>query len=258
MNLHSLKVLVAVTFAFFLFGASTRASETDNRIESSARQSYVFKTFLENDAIHIQSRDGVVTLKGTVAYESHKALAEETVANLPGVSRVRNHLRLKGKRPVESSDEWISLQVKYSLLYNRYVRDVNTQVSVAEGTVTLHGEAKTQAQKDLAGEYAKDIKGVKEVKNEMTLAKTPGESNKSVGEIIDDASITAQVKMALLSHYSTSALLTGVKTNNGVVTLTGNTSSGAGKEMATKVTRDVNGVKDVVNNMTIKDSKPKK
>ena len=62
------------------------ASDTDGRIESSARQSYVFKTYLKDDAINIQSKDGVATLTGTVAEDSHKALAQETVANLPGYS----------------------------------------------------------------------------------------------------------------------------------------------------------------------------
>ena len=60
------------------------ASEMDSRIESSAKQSYVFKTYLQGDDIKIQSRDSAVTLTGTVSEESHKSLAQETVADLPG------------------------------------------------------------------------------------------------------------------------------------------------------------------------------
>jgi osmotically-inducible protein OsmY len=242
------------TAAVLLSSAPARASETDDRIESSAKQSYVYKTYLMDDAVTTQSKDGVVTLTGTVGQESHISLAQETVANLPGVKSVDNQLVFKGEQPAENSDGWLSMKVKTSLLYNRNVSGVKTQVFVTDGIVTLKGEAENQAQKDLAGEYAKDIKGVKDVKNEMTIAKIPSEPKQTMGEKIDDASITAQIKMALLSHHSTSAFKTGVETNDGVVTLTGKASSGAGKDMVSKVASDVNGVINVVNNMTIEDT----
>ncbi len=256
MNNNYSKILITVTAAVLLTSASALASEMDQNIESSAKNSYVYRTYLKDDAIKTKSMDGVVTLTGTVSEESHKSLAQETVANLPGVKKVDNQLELKG--PAEESDGWISMQVKYSLLYNRHVSGINTQVFVTDGIVTLRGEAGNQAQKDLAGEYAKDIKGVKDVKNEMTIAKVSNEPKQTMGEKIDDASITAQVKMALLTHHSTSFFKTGVATNNGVVTLSGKASSAAAKDMAAKVANDVNGVTSVINNMTVNDSLTKK
>jgi osmotically-inducible protein OsmY len=200
----------------------------------------------------VNSNNGLVTLTGTVSEASHKSLAQDTVESLPGVKSVDNQLAINGDQPAENSDGWIGMQVKGSLFFNRNVSAVNTEVDVSDGVVTLKGQADSQAQKDLTGEYAKDINGVKGVNNEMTIAGTakpadqPTQDNK-----IDDASITAQVKMAFLTHHSTSAFKTGVETNNGIVTLSGNATSGAGKDMATKVARDINGVTSVVNNMTI-------
>jgi len=254
MNVNYLKVFLAVTATMLLTSVSVRASEMDERIESSATNSYVFKMYLKNDSIKTQSIDGVVTLTGTVSEESHKSLARETVASLPGVKSVDNKLELKGKGPAENSDGWISMQVKYALLYNRHVSGMNTHVFVSDGIVTLRGETQSQAQKDLAGEYAKDIKGVKDVKNEMTISKISTESKETMGEKIDDASVTAQVKMAFFSHHSTSAFKTGVETTNGVVTLSGKVSSGAEKDIVTKVASDINGVTKVINNMTIDES----
>ena len=254
MKVNYSKMLITVTAAMLLTGASARASDTDERIEASAQKSYVFKTYLKEDAIKTESKDGVVTLTGTVTEKSHKSLAQETVASLPGVKSVDNQLALSGEQPAENSDAWLSMQVKYSLLYNRHVSGIKTQVFVTDGIATLRGEADNQAQKDLAGEYAKDVKGIKEVKNDMTIAMAANKSEQTIGEKIDDASITAQVKMSLLSHHSTSAFKTGVETNNGVVTLSGKASSGAGKDMAAKVANDVNGVVSVVNNMTIDES----
>jgi len=72
--------LMAATFALMAMSVPVYASNTDDGIESSARESYVFKTYLKDDDIEIQSRDGVVSLTGTVSREAHKQLAQETVA----------------------------------------------------------------------------------------------------------------------------------------------------------------------------------
>lgn len=244
-------VLKAVAVIVLATSVSVQASEMDARIESSAKKSYVFKTYLKGDDIKIESNDGVVALTGTVAEESHKSLAQDTVAGLPGVKSVDNRLEVKGDRPAENSDTWVSMKVKGALLFHRNVSASQTDVSVKDGIVTLRGEAVSQAQKELTTEYAKDVEGVKDVKNEMTVAKAPKKSDETVGGKIDDASITAQVKMALLSHRSTSALNTTVTTTEGVVTLGGKAKNAAEKDLVTKLVTDINGVKSVVNNMSV-------
>lgn len=251
MNVNYSKVFLAVIFAVVLTGTSVRASETDDRIQSSAKDSYVFRTYLKDDSIRTISNDGMVTLTGTVSEESHKSLAQKTVESLPGVKSVDNQLVINGDQPPVNSDGWLSMQVKWALLYNRNVSAVNTQVFVTDGVVTLKGQADSQAQKDLTGEYAKDIDGVKGVDNQMTIGETVNQPNQNKDNKIDDASITAQVKMAFLTHHSTSAFKTGVETTNGVVTLSGSAATSAGKDMATKVAGDINGVSSVVNNMNI-------
>jgi osmotically-inducible protein OsmY len=236
--------------ALLTLSVPVHASNMDNRIELSAKQSYVFKTYLQGDDIKIESRNGVVTLTGIVSEESHKSLAQETVAGLPGVESVDNRLEVKGERPAESSDAWLMMKVKTILFLHRSLSDSKTEVNVKDGIVTLRGAANSQAQKELATEYAKDVEGVKGVNNEMTVTKT-WEKTRTVGEKIDDASITAQVKMTLLYHRSTSAINTKVKARRGVVTLSGKASSTAEKDLAAKYANDVNGVKGVKNRMTI-------
>jgi len=243
--------LMVAAVALLAISMPVYASKMDDGIESSAKKSYVFKTYLKGDDIKIQSKDGVVTLTGSVSEESHKSLAQETVANLPGVKSVNNRLEVKGERPAENSDTWVHMKVKTALLYHRNVSGFNTEVNVKDGIVTLRGEAANQAQKNLTSEYAKDVEGVKDVKNEMTVAKTSVKRDKTVGEEIDDASITGLAKMTLLYHRSTSALNTSVTTKNGVVTLSGKAKNAAEKDLATKYVNDVNGVKSVKNKMTI-------
>jgi osmotically-inducible protein OsmY len=234
-----------------LAGAPLRASQTDDRIESSAKKSYVFKHYLTDDSIKIESKNGAVTLTGTVAEDSHIGLARDTVSGLPDVKSVDNRLVVKGEAPAEHSDAWIGLKVKTALLFHHNVSATKTDVNVTDGVVSLSGKACSMAQKELTTEYAKDVEGVKAVKNEMTIIKSPANPGETTGEKIDDASITAQVKASLLSHRSTSALKTGVETTDGVVTLSGIARNAAEKSLVTKLATDINGVSSVVNNMTI-------
>jgi osmotically-inducible protein OsmY len=231
--------------------APLRAADTDSRIESSAAKSYTFKTYLKDDSIKIDSKNGVVTLTGTVADASHKSMAENTVTSLPGVVSVDNELLINGEQPAEHSDTWITMKVKTALLFHRNVSGTGTTVYTKDGVVTLQGEASSAAQKELTAEYAKDVDNVKSVNNEMTVAKTPATQDATIGDKIDDASITAEVKSSLLSHHSTSALHTGVTTTDGVVTLSGIAQNDAEKSLVTKLATDINGVTSVINNMTI-------
>ena len=169
-TIYSSSLLAAVA-ALLAVGMPAYASKTDDRIESSAKKSYVFKTYLKEDDIKIESKNGAVTLTGTVSEEHHKSLAQETVANLPGVKSVDNKLEVKGEHPAENSDAWLTAKVKTALLFHKSVSAL-TEVDTKDGVVTLRGEADNQAQKDLTTEYAKDVEGVKDVKNEMTLSKT--------------------------------------------------------------------------------------
>ena len=248
---HNLRLLFAVTAITLLISAPARASETDERIEASAKNSYVFKTYLKDDVVRVASKDGAVTLTGTVAQEEHKALAEETVSGLPGVNSVDNQIEIQNKSPDQGTDAWLSVKVKAALLFHRSVSAVKTQVYVKDSIVTLQGEASSQAEKDLAGEYARDIEGIKDVKNEMVVVQAEKQPEEKMGEKMDDASITAQVKLALLYHRSTSILHTHIETKEGEVLVTGKAKNQAEKDLVTKLVNDVSGVKKVTNNMEI-------
>ena len=230
-----------------------RASETDSRIETSFKKSYVYKTYLKDEHITISSKDGAVTLSGDVYNETHKPMAQDVAEALPGVKSVDNRIVVKG--PTANSDTWVSMKVKTALVFHRNVNAQKTEVYVKDGIVTLKGEAANEAQKELTTEFAKDVEGVKSVNNEMTVAANPEKPSETMGENVDDASITAQVKTTLLSHRSTGVLRTKVETNDGVVTLGGKARNAAEKDLVTKLVSDVHGVKNVVNNMTIEEVK---
>jgi hypothetical protein len=61
-----MEALIVGAVVLFILTASLFASEMDKRIESSAQRSYVFSTYLKNDAIRIHSQAGVATLTEAV------------------------------------------------------------------------------------------------------------------------------------------------------------------------------------------------
>lgn len=245
--------LVSSAALILLGGAALPASERDDRIETAAQNSYNFKTYLKDDSIKVASSEGVVTLTGTVSFDYHKLLAQETVSSLPGVKHVNNQLTVIGDQPADRSDGWVTMKVKTALTFHKNVSAIDTDVHTTNGIVTLSGKADSQAQKDLTGEYAKDVDGALEVRNDLVVSH-PAKSRRTVGEKVDDASITAQIKTTLLFHKSTHAMATKVTTRNGVVTLHGEARNAAERDLVTKLTADIGGVSHVNNRMTVRKS----
>jgi len=238
-------LLIAVALPASLFASS----DTDSKIVDATRASYNYKTVLQ-DHVTVTADGGVVTLTGTVQDKADRALAEDTVENIPGVLSVKNEIEIKPAFP-EHSDAWIAWKIRGQLLVSANVSAVNTTVAVQDGDVTLGGTADNEAQKELTGVYAKDTDWVKSVKNGIVVNSSPA-TGETVGDKIDDASITSQVKLSLLTHKSTSAIKTKVTTTDGVVSVSGEAGSDAERSLVAKLAMDVRGVKSVTNDMTIK------
>ena len=227
---------------------------SDRQIENAFESSYNCRVVL-NHQVKVSVNDGVATLTGKVATEEQSRIAEDTVSGQPGVVRVDNKLKVKGAQ--EGSDEWIALKVRSRLLVKSNVSLANTKVEVKNGVVTLTGKADNLAQKDLTESYVNDIEGVRSVQNEIVVSGNETGIDQSMrrdtlGEKLDDSSITAQVKYELFSHRSTSALKTTVNTNNGHVIISGDAASDAEKDLVTKLAKSVRGVESVDNNMTVR------
>ena len=74
---------------------------------------------------------------------------------------------------------------------------------------------------------------------------------KTVGETIDDPTITTQVKTSLLNDSEVGGLRIDVDTFKGIVTLSGAVKTPAERDKAIALARKVNGVKDVKSTLQI-------
>ena len=85
----------------------------------------------------------------------------------------------------------------------------------------------------------------------LTLVGCQAMTGQTMGENIDDASLTASVKTSLVGDKAANLTRIEVDTTNGVVSLNGVVDSAQQKSRAEELTRRVNGVKGVKNNLQI-------
>lgn len=145
-------------------------------------------------------------------------------------------------------DALITTKVKSILLADPDIKGLAIAVETRKGEVLLSGFASSQAQIDRAIDIARRTDHVKGVENRISL-KTPGAT---VGTVIDDSVVTTKVKAALLSDVAVNGLDVNVSTNKGAVQLSGFVDNNAQITRATEITRSIEGVKDVINMMTLK------
>lgn len=87
---------------------------------------------------------------------------------------------------------------------------------------------------------------------EKSAADTGTSKTRRAGELLDDTVITSKVKAAFVQDDTVSALRINVTSNSGIVQLSGFANSPKEAERAAKVAREVPGVKDVKNDIVVK------
>ena len=85
----------------------------------------------------------------------------------------------------------------------------------------------------------------------LLLAGCQAITGETMGENIDDTTITTTVKAKLAAEKGTTLTRVQVDTNRSVVQLSGVVESAADRARAEQVTRGVGGVKGVVNNLQV-------
>jgi hyperosmotically inducible protein len=164
------------------------------------------------------------------------------------------------KQSQEVIDARQETQISTTYALSRYLRSDDLHVSVQNGKATLTGTVAEDVNKDLAKQIALGVNGVKDVDNQIVVKAdyAPAKSNskdRSYGEVIDDATITAVVKSKLLWSKHTDGLTTNVTTEFGKVTLEGSAANEGAKKFAGQQAKNTHGVTSVDNQLKIVDKK---
>jgi hyperosmotically inducible protein len=146
-------------------------------------------------------------------------------------------------------DSVLTSKVKVALIDDPVTKAGQINVETYRGVVQLGGFVDNARQKDQATKVARSVTGVKEVRNDLRVSTKP---HATAGQDIDDSMLTTSVKSKLMEDSTTKAYQINVGTQQGVVQLTGFVDSTAMKARAGELARSVDGVKEVRNDLEIR------
>ena len=147
-------------------------------------------------------------------------------------------------------DKSIRLRVSEDLGENPDYKFKGVKVNVFKGTVQLSGFVDMYAQKSRAEEVARQVQGVKIVENRITV-KNRGE--RTAGEYIDEKTLASNVRSSLKNDPNYKFDEVVVTTSKNTVQLSGFVNTADQKRTAGSLAKETPGVKDVVNNINVKD-----
>lgn len=234
----------------------------DAREEAQIWTTYALNPYLRANDLSVTVRSGKATITGKVDEGAEKDLAKQIALGVSGVSDVDNQIVVQPDYvpPAESTsrsygqmidDATITATIKSKLAWNKQTNGLTTEVSSKAGVVTLSGAANSKSSSSMAERLALGTRGVVTVDNQIKVNGQPtiAESAKSkvheAGVTMEDGWITTKVKSTLLYSSNVDSSGITVKTNAGIVTLSGKAASGTERALAVELAKNVRGVKSV-------------
>jgi osmotically-inducible protein OsmY len=170
--------------------------------------------------IDISTREGIVTLNGTVNNLLARDRAQAIAETVKGVRGVINRLTVEA--PLREDDD-IREDVVNALLMDPVTEAWEIKANVTDGMVILSGTVDSWQERRLAGKVVKSVRGVKEIDNNITIAfKTDR----------DDGEIAEEVKRVLHWDAYVDDAMIDVAVDDNEVSLSGTVGSMAEKTRA--------------------------
>lgn len=115
--------------------------------------------------------DGIVLITGQVPAPEDRVTLTRIAWSVPGVKQVHNRTMVKGQTedPSFASDALITTKLKYQLLADTEILNINYTVETVGNVVYLMGVAQDQAELDRVEAHAKEISGVRSIVSYVQL-----------------------------------------------------------------------------------------
>ncbi len=144
-------------------------------------------------------------------------------------------------------DGALTARVKTALIGDERTKARQIDVETFRGEVQLNGFVDSAAAKTAAASVARSVSGVATVTNNLQVG-----AARTAGDVVDDGTITAQVRSALIDDPRTKSHQIEVTTNSGVVQLGGFVDNATNKAAAEQLARRVAGVTRVTNRLEVR------
>lgn len=151
----------------------------------------------------------------------------------------------KSKGEKQPSDLALIAKIEAKFAADPEVSPFEIDVDSEDGVVRLSGAVETEKERTEAEQLARNVEGVKGVKNEIVLG------DLSAGEVVSDAWIVSKIKAKLTADPEVRASQIDVDAVQGVVTLSGKVPSTAVRNEASSLARDTKGVRKVENKLVV-------
>jgi len=149
-------------------------------------------------------------------------------------------------------DSAITARVKAALIDQKSIKSTDITVDTDNKVVTLSGFVKSQNEAELAVIVAGNVEGVSSVSDKLHVSEDGSKSaTETVSDYTGDALITSKVKAKLLAEGDIASRNIGVKTTEGIVQLTGDVTSNAQAAQVESITKTIEGVKSVKNDLKV-------
>jgi hyperosmotically inducible periplasmic protein len=122
--------------------------------------------------VHVTTKAGVITLRGKVATEEARQAAEVDALKIEGAKKVVNYLVVVPKaaqKMVERKDDQIVKDVDNRLKKDSSLKKASIDVHSDNGIITLTGDVPSLETSLRASENARQVAGVRAVRNELTV-----------------------------------------------------------------------------------------
>ena len=122
--------------------------------------------------VKVETKDGVVHLRGKVDSAEAKAAADSIAKGIDGAKSVKNDLQVVSpgaRKAVDAKDADIAKAVESRVKRESDLKKVDVRAD--SGVVTLTGEVPTITASAKASEVARGVNGVRSVKNELTFTR---------------------------------------------------------------------------------------
>jgi len=191
-------------------------------------------------AIGVAVNDGVVTLSGYVDNFSDKYVAQTTAQSVPGVKAVIPDIQVNPARDTEIDDLKIAKDVSNAIELNSSIPQNQIKVLVKNGKVTLDGELEWEHQKDEAENTISKIPGIRGIANNITVGLTRKPHD-----------IKYRIEKAFQRMASHHARHIQIEVQDSKAILSGIVYAWVEKMEAERIIREIPGIKEVENNLTI-------
>jgi len=195
---------------------------------------------IDSEEIAVSTKDGVVTLRGTVGSYRQRREAQKAAERVWGVKEVDSELEVRILTEHRRDDAELRGDVLQALMLDSLV-PISVDATVKNGLVTLNGAVDWQYQRDEAEFVAGNIVGISDVYNEIQLVRPTPEA--------DD--VQHAIKKAFTRNAKLDAHSLVVSTRDGTVSLSGTVHSWPERDAAVAAAWAAPGVTSVDDRLTV-------